>query len=731
MLRCSAPVDDTQPRRWSTWGGYILAGFLIAVIGVPAVAILAEGDTAKNEPKTAVAPDAKPFEKVDIALPEEPTPGDRRITLIVEYLARRDHLNRKTQPINDEISRRCLKTFLRTLDPMKVYFLQSDVDGFMERQDELDDSFKKGDIRFAYVVFKTFLKRIDERVALVDKALAMKHDFTVDEEIVIDRDAAKYPKNSKQAADRWRRRIKYDLLVLKAADKDKDEDDKKQTLEQSKQRLHRRYHSFAKRMRLTDSDELLEMYLTAMTKGLDPHTTYMSPKTVENFNIQMRLNLEGIGAALQYNDGYTIVSKIIPGGAADKEGHLKRDDQIVGVGQGTDGEIVDTVDMRLGDVVQLIRGKRGSIVRLEVLPGGKGERKIYQITRAKIELKDSEARGQIIERGKKADGSPYRLGVIDLPSFYMDMEAARLGKPNYKSTTRDVRKILKGFKDKGIDAVVLDLRLNGGGSLTESITLTGLFIDHGPVVYVKDGDGRVQHYDDLERGMEWDGPLAVVTSKLSASASEIFAGAIQDYGRGVIIGDSATHGKGTVQSLLNLGRHLFPDLPNPPKMGALKITMQQFYRPSGDSTQNRGVTVDVELPSVINHLDGIDEADLDYAVKFDRIPAVPFEKMPMIDKEIVQKLAARSADRRKKSEGFQKVAKRIARYLERKDRKTDSLNEKVFMAERAKDHDADEEKKDDEDEKDPPVFKQDFYGNEVLDVTADYLELLAARGKKR
>jgi carboxyl-terminal processing protease len=724
MIHCSVPVDETQPRFWSVWGRYIFAGFLIAVVGVPAVAILAEGDTAKTEPKTLVAPDAKPLGRADIKLPDAPTPGDRRITKIVSLLARRDHLNRKTQPINDEISRRCLKTFLRTLDPMKVYFLQSDIDAFSERRDELDDSFKKGDIRFAYVVFKTFLKRIDERVAVVDKALEMEHDFTLDEEIIVDRKSTTYSKTAEEAADRWRRRIKYDLLVLRADDKD----DEGQTAEESKQRLHRRYHSFAKRMRQTDGDELLEMYLTAMTKGLDPHTTYMSPKTRENFAIQMRLNLDGIGAALQYKDGYTVVSKIIPGGAADKEGHLKRDDQIVGVGQDTQGEIVDTVDMKLGDVVGMIRGKRGSIVRLEVLPGGKGERKIYQITRAKIELRDSEARGEIIERGKKADGSPYRLGVIDLPSFYMDMEAARLGKPDYKSTTRDVRKILNGFKEKKVDAVVLDLRMNGGGSLTESITLTGLFIDHGPVVYVKDGEGRVQHYDDLERGMEWEGPLAVVTSKFSASASEIFAGAIQDYGRGVIIGDSSTHGKGTVQSLLSLGRQLFPNLQNPPKLGALKITMQQFYRPGGDSTQNRGVTADVELPSVINHLDGIDEADLDYAVKFDRVTAVPFEKMSLIDKEMAQTLSARSAERRKTSEDFQKVAKRIKRYLQRKDRKTDSLNEKVFMAERAKDYENDDDKKkDDEDEKDPPVFKQDFYGNEVLDVTADYLTLLAAR----
>ncbi|MGH7134498.1 MAG: S41 family peptidase, partial [Pirellulales bacterium] len=372
----------------------------------------------------------------------------------------------------------------------------------------------------------------------------------------------------------WRKRIKYDLLALKAASEKNDskakksgqdnqgadKDDSSGTPPKSAapkspadeedpvHRLTRRYHSFAKRMHQTDHQELLEMYLTSMTTAYDPHSTYMSPKNLENFKIQMRLDLEGIGASLMFDDGYTVVKELIQGGAADKEGHLKPEDRIVGVGQGEEGLIVDTMDMKLSDVVDMIRGSRGTTVRLEVIPAGKHERVIYSIVRDKIALTDSEARGRVIEQER--GGQKYLIGVIDLPSFYMDMEGAGRGLPEFKSTERDVARILRDFRSKGVDAVVLDLSRNGGGSLTEAISVTGLFIDQGPIVQVKDKDGNVQAYDDPEQGTEWDGPLVVLASKFSASASEIFAGAIQDYRRGIIVGDKTTHGKGTVQSLL-------------------------------------------------------------------------------------------------------------------------------------------------------------------------------------
>ncbi|HWC90852.1 MAG TPA: carboxy terminal-processing peptidase, partial [Pirellulales bacterium] len=342
-----------------------------------------------------------------------------------------------------------------------------------------------------------------------------------------------------------------------------------------------------------------------------------------------------------------------------------------------------------------------------------------------IELTDSEARSEVIETGKRPDGQPYKVGVIDLPSFYMDMSGAREGVEDFKSTTRDVAKLLKKFNEEKVDVVVLDLRQNGGGSLTESINLTGLFIDTGPVVQVKDADKRVQHYDDQERGMSWSGPLVVLTSKFSASASEIFAGAIQDYRRGLVVGDYSTHGKGTVQSLLDLGRQLFR-VPNAPQLGALKITMQQFYRPNGDSTQNRGVLADVDLPSITSQLD-VGESSLDYAVKFDHVDPAPYRRYEMINSEMIQQLKTDSAHRRDGSKDWEKVSKNIARYNDQKKRKQVSLNEETFLAERAEVNADKEEEKELEKLANPnrPVFDmKSFYNQEVLAIAVDYLKAL-------
>lgn len=647
--------------------------------------------------------------------PFAPTAQDRQVAKAVTSLLRRGHLS--GHALDDEMSQRCLKTFLKTIDPMKLYFYQADVDRFTQNQNQLDDLLAdKGDVGFAYVVYDTLLKRVDERIAVIDELLGETPDFAVEEDMVVDPDAATYAATPEEARDRWRKRIKYDLLVLKGEKKEGPE---------AIEKLKRRYHGIAKRLHQTDRDELLEMYLTAMTSSFDPHTTYMSAKTLDNFEIIMRLNLEGIGAALSFTDGYTVVSKIIPGGAADKDGRLKPEDRVVGVGQGESGEIVDVVDMNLSDVVEKIRGQAGSIVRLQVIPVGQTVPVIYNITRAKIELKDSEARAQVVTDGQRSNGQPYKIGVIDLPSFYMDMEGARQRIPDFKSTTRDVRRILAEFRDQGVDAVVMDLRRNGGGSLTEAIGLTGLFINEGPVVQVKGADGQVQHYDDTERGVDWDGPLVVLISKLSASASEIFAGAIQDYGRGIIIGDHTTHGKGTVQTLRELGRELFVG-PNAPQLGALKITMQKFYRPSGDSTQKRGVVADIELPSMTTHLD-VGEADLDYAMEFDRVPATPYRKVNMVDNPMLAQLRETSRARCEKSTDFQKLAKNIERYEAQKQRKTVTLEEKKFLAERAELNAEKEEEKQLQEEQGgtkPVVSSDDYHIKEAVNVTLDYLRLV-------
>ena len=646
-----------------------------------------------------------------------PSASDRQVTLAVTSLLKREHLLR--HPLDKEISERCLKSFLQNLDPMKVYFYQSDIDAFNQSKDDLADAAQRGDIRFAYTVLNTFLARIDERVKMIDTILATPQDFTIDEEMVIDKDTATYAKTPEEAFDRWRKRIKYDLLVLKAEKADGKAD--KSEGKTPEQRLTQRYHSFAKRMHQTDAEELLEMYLTSLTTAFDPHTTYMSPSSVENFKIMMRLKLEGIGASLQGVDGYTVVKKIIPGGAAAKEGHLKVEDKIIGVGEGETGELVDVVDMKLNDVVKMIRGKPGTIVRLQVVSAKDPQPKIVRIIRATIELKDSEARGEIFQAGQRPDGRPLKIGVIDLPSFYMDMEGARRGMAEFKSTTRDVRRILEDFNSKGVDAVVLDLRRNGGGSLTEAINLTGLFINDGPVVQVKDADGRVTPYHDLDPGIAWSGPLVVVISKFSASASEILAGAIQDFGRGLIVGDHSTHGKGTVQSLLNLGEQLFR-IPNSPKMGELKITMQQFYRPGGDSTQRRGVLSDVELPSLTSHLD-VGEADLDYPLPFDRVAPQPFKRFDYVTPAVVNQLRGLSAQRCGTTEKFQKVVRNIARYKEQKAKKYVTLNEAKFLKERAELNADKEEEKTLEKLNDPNQtgIERDFYLDEVFGVTSDFV----------
>lgn len=648
------------------------------------------------------------------ALPVNPRPNDRQITKAVTTLVGGQHLSK--HQLDDEISQRAMDQFLKSLDGMKLYFYQSDVDDFNKRRNDLDDMVKTGDVSFAYTVYNLLLKRIDERVAMVDELLKEDFDFKTDEVLVTDPAKLTYAKSPAEAKDRWRKRLKYDLLALK--------NDKSLKGEDPKVRLKRRYSSFAKRMHQTDADELLEMFLTSVTTSYDPHTTFMSPSSLENFRILMTLNLDGIGAQLQVIDGYTVLNKLIPGGAAEKSGQLKAEDRIVSVGQGDTGEMVDVVEMKLNDVVAKIRGKAGTVVRLGVVPAAGGETKIVRIVRAKIELKDSEARGVIFEEGKKQDGSPFKVGVIDLPSFYMDMEGAREGVADFKSSTRDVKKLLDDFKSKNVDVVILDLRRNGGGSLTEAINLTGLFIDAGPVVQVKDPNGRVQQYDDLDSGMYWKGPLVVLESKFSASASEILAGAIQDYHRGLIIGDSTSHGKGTVQSLLDLGETMFR-IGNPPNLGALKLTMQQFYRPNGESTQRRGVLADIVLPSITDHMD-VSEADLDHALAFDKIPSAKFDNFDQVNPNLVGRLKEASAARREKSEDFKKLLSNIDRYVEQKTKKEIPLNEAKFLARRAELDSEKEEEKNFEHQAGSPdkVVDKDFYFNECINITLDYLRSL-------
>jgi carboxyl-terminal processing protease len=668
----------------------------------------------------------------------------RNIAIFVSSLMDKRHMAQLG--VDDEISRRAMEMFFKTLDPMKLYFYQSDVDKFEPEKTRIDDYIKDGDVSLARRIFDVFLERVEERTAVAQKLVDSKFDFTVDESMARDPDKIEWMKSREEADERWRKRVKYDMLLQTTDDET--------PAEQAVEKLHKRYRSIAQRWNQTSNDELLEMFLTAVTMSFDPHSSYMSPENLENFIIQMRLELVGIGASLESKYGETVVRHIVPGGAADKDGRLKVDDVITGVGQGADGEVLDITDMKLNDVVMKIRGKPGTVVRLEVKTAGGAGLQTYDITRARIELKDSEARSAVLERGphgevlgeeavklagepggaleapsgkvieqQKPDGSIFRIGVIDLPSFYMDMEGRRNGREDYKSAVRDVRRLLDELKEKKVDLVVVDLRFNGGGSLPESVEMTGLFIDQGPIVQVKGPNGTVIPHPDDKPGAVWEGPLVVLINKFSASASEIFAGAIQDYGRGIIVGDRTTHGKGTVQELEELGR--FVSQLNPPNYGALKMTIQKFYRPGGDSTQNRGVVSDIELPSQTTYWE-VGESDLDYALKFDSVVPLPHENYRFASAQVVQELRQRSTARIANNEYFKQEEQRIKRYQERKNDATITLNKEKFLAEKAELNTEKEQEElfDNLQTNDRPVFPKTPYNDEVVAIALDYLELL-------
>ena len=690
-----------------------LAAILIALVGFP-LAFLSAEDFGK------------------------PSRSDRHVARMVSELMQQDHLS--TRKLNDEISSRAFDLYIKSLDPMKVYFLQTDIQDFEKYRDKIDNQMVKGDYTAAFDIFKRFLQRLDQRVELAVELLNGDFDFSIDEELLTDRDLAKFPANDAEAREIWRKRIKYSMLVERynqAKEKEKKAKElarKKEKGEEVKEstkpptdpvaKLRKRYQAYGKRMHQTDNEDVVEMYVTAITNAFDPHTSYMSKGSFENFLIAMSLELEGIGATLQAtDDGYTVIKRVVPGGAADKQGEIKVEDKIVSVANSGDAEPVDVTGMKLDDVVKLIRGKAGTKVRLGVMSENSTEIKTISIVREKIKLEDSAARGVVFEEGKKADGSPIKIGVIDLPSFYADMSNRRSGE--VRSTTRDVRRILDGFKEEGVDSVVLDLRRNGGGSLREAIDCTGLFIDYGPVVQVKDAYGNIQKHNDEEMGMAWDKPLVVLTSKFSASASEILAGAVQDYGRGLVVGDTTTHGKGTVQNLVNLNQLLFR-VENPPNMfGALKITMQQFYRPNGDSTQQRGVLSDITLPSITDHMD-VGESDLDYPVEFDRIPSAQFSKIGLVNKEMLSSLQKNSEERISDNDVFVKRRRNIEEYKKQKERKSVTLNEEKFLARRKQlDAESEEEKNfEDQVNHSNQEIKRTPYLDEVLRITTDYLQLL-------
>jgi len=641
-----------------------------------------------------------------------PTTEDQETARIVVELLERGHMARPI--INDEISIKWCDNFLKDLDPQKYYFLKADVTEFKKEADRLDDQIREGNLDFAHKVFARFLQRNDERFATVLQLLKQKPDFTIDESIVDDPEKIDYPIDKAEADERWRKKIKLELLQLKLDKVDEAEAIRKITVRYRDR--NRMFHQF-------DTSELMEVYLSSLTRTFDPHSSYLSAKNLEDMlNQQLHLRLEGIGASLRSEDGYAVVTEIVPGMAADKDGRLQPEDKIVGI-QKENGEEIDLVEKKLSDVVRYIRGPRGTKVRLIVQPAGSKERKIYELTRDRVELKEQHAKGKILET--KLDGKPLKLGIISLPAFYGDTMAILRGEPNAVSATADCRKLLEEFKAENVDAVIVDLRDNGGGLLEEAKTLSGLFIDTGPIVQVKEVFG-VKHLDDDDEGTAWDGPLVVLINKLSASASEIFAGVIKDYGRGLIIGDSSTFGKGTVQSIVQIGDHTRRrDRKN---RGALKLTIQQFYRANGDSTQINGVSPHIHLPSMRDHMD-FGEGKMDNALKFEKVAPLDHDNYNMVPPDLVAMVAERSAQRRKDDPKFQKLEERIQKFLERKARNTIPLNEEKFRAEYFPETEENPEAENGKSDKPKKKFNErevwasDFYNDEVIRIVADYLAL--------
>ena len=504
-----------------------------------------------------------------------------RTIKLINYLIDKSHYHK--QPLDDSFSEVVLETYLDRLDPRRNVFVQSDIDQFETLRHQFDDFIRDGTLHPVFLMFNILRTRIEQRVEYALERLNEPFDFALDETYPFNREDAQWARSTGELDDLWRKRIKNDIFNLRLAGKD--EADIRDTLKQ-------RYTHMARRNRQFNAEDVFQIFVNAYINAIEPHTSYFSPRAGENFQIQMRLSLEGIGAVLQTDNEYTQVRRIIPGGPADAGRELKAEDRIIGVAQGA-REIVDVIGWRLDDVVELIRGPKASVVRLEILPGEgdpDSQPKVISIQRDKINLEDQAAKKRTMEI--ETPGGKSTIGVIDLPSFYIDFDGKKKKLPGYRSTTRDVRKLLGEFQPGEIDGLVIDLRGNSGGALTEAISLTGLFIKQGPVVQVRDARGRVQINRDPNPAIVYDGPLAVLVDRYSASASEIFAGAIQDYRRGLIIGEP-TFGKGTVQHLVNLDRYA----KNDGNIGQLKVTIAQFFRINGDSTQHRGVIPDIIWPT--------------------------------------------------------------------------------------------------------------------------------------
>ncbi len=566
--------------------------------------------------------------------------------------------------LNDSLSNVIFDRYLKSLDYNRMYFLQSDIDSFQKYRYQLDDDIKDGNLNPAYVIFNVFRKRMNERIEYAKKLLEKGFDFTKNEDFMLDRENAPWPKDTAEYNDLWRKRVKNDALNSLLSGKKWDT---------VKTDLIKRYDMLNRNLDQYSDEDVFQLFENSYTEALDPHTNYMSPSTSDNFKIDMSRSLEGIGAQLQTEDEYTKIVEVIPGGPAFKSKMLHPGDRIIAVAQGKDGDMVDVIGWRITDVVQLIRGPKGSIVRLQILPSAEGinaKPKVITLVRDKIKLEEQSAKDKIIDI--KSNQKDYKLGVITIPAFYSDFEAEQRGDKNYKSTTRDVKELLVGLKEEKVDGVIIDLRNNGGGSLEEAVKLTGLFIKDGPVVQIKSSDGRIREEDDTDTTIFYRGPLIVLVNRFSASASEIFSAAIQDYGRGLIVGEQ-TYGKGTVQNLIDLNR-LIPNASH--KLGQIKLTIAKFYRVNGESTQHLGVIPDITFPSAIDPKE-FGESSEPSSLPWDTISPTSYtvfgnvkKYVPELEKEHLKRINDDDAE-------WAKYLDEVDEYKEAHDKKFVSLNESV------------------------------------------------------
>jgi len=588
-----------------------------------------------------------PLTKKDFYTRLEPEPEHAAIVKSIVYKLKYHHY--KKVNLDDDLSEIIFDTYLSDLDPSRLYFLQSDIDSFSPYRKQIDDFLKRSDLVIAYQIFNQYQQRVIERMIFTLNYIdndAKNVDYSKDEYFETDRENATWPHTNQQQNELWRKRLKNEMLNLVLSGK---------KMENIIPLLRKRYRSQLNRASQTNSEDAFRIYMNALTQVYDPHTQYFSPSASENFNIQMSLSLEGIGAVLQRDNEFTKVLRLVPAGPADKAGELQPGDRIVGVGQGSEDDIVDVIGWRLDEVVHLIRGPKGTVVYLRIIPSSAADDQstsVIKITRDKVKLEEQAAHKKVvpITRNQKI----YNIGVIDIPTFYLDFKAYHQGESDYKSTSRDVDRLIDELEKENVSGIIIDLRDNGGGALQEANALTGHFIKKGPIVQVRESNGRVTRYYDRHSDIVYDGPLLVMMNRMSASASEIFSGAIQDYHRGVIVG-TQSFGKGTVQSLLDL------------KQGQLKITHAKFYRISGKSTQYQGIIPDISFPPLYNP-EKIGESTLPHAMKCDSITPADYLKC-QIEPQMIAVLKKKHEMRIKDNVEFEYLKANL-KYREKQQEKT-------------------------------------------------------------